>query len=210
MDNLSFDLKYLILKNIYSYKDALSMRFINKDFYNEIPFIKIKILFLNKILDPNYKYKISRVMNCRGDRMNSVIPCINGETCKMTKSGTIYFRHGIALGRVLLYYPFYIKKKELTQLSYLMLTIASQVQIHGLFRKNPFITETDCLAVSSSTGFEILGLADQRIKPDETKYGRCYQRYIPYCRHCVNRWQMLDIHCPFIIKIRQQFINKKI
>ena len=187
MDKLPLEIIGLISNSIGSYVDINSARSINKFFNKVITIKKIKILYLNKLLDSKKK----------NNKFNKRLRCISsGITSEIRENNISYLCHGMPLEGIIFYYPSNLESVYPTKLTDQLLNILICKKIF-IDRISPSQTKF----ISPNSINEILSLSDKRLKPENCEYGKCILRYIPYCRHCIQKWKLIDNNCKFIIKI---------
>ena len=175
MKNLPTDILYLISNFLNNHLDISNLRLVSKEFYNSIPKLKLKILYMDHL----FKFTIK----------NKRVKCINSHINEIQRSN---------VGKTTLYYPFY---KQIDNSPNNLSTINQLImkKVKGKLVRNLNDTlSIDFYKKIEKAGKEIINVSDNLIKNKECKYGMYIKRYIPYCAKCTKKYDIID-DCTFIM-----------
>jgi len=199
MERIPNDLIPYIAKFLKNYRYILNLRLTSKDFHTTINQAKFKILFMQK-------YISIMCLNNSSRKLNSLIfnHRFNPNRLKCINNNNNDTEHGFNMGAIILYYPIQkkgdkgnpngnlskifdglIRKKLRNKLVNLN---KNETKMFNKYNRNI----TDCYQ-------ELIQLSDHLIKPNECKYGRCVKRFVPYCKDCSIRFDIVDKDYNFII-----------
>jgi len=177
MENLPTDILYLISKFLNNHFDICNLRLVSKEFYNSIPKLKLKILYIDYL----FKFTIK----------NKRVKCINAHNNELQIQR-------LNIGKTTLYYPFY---KQTNNSSNDLSTINQLImkKVKGkLVRNLSDSFSNDFYKIIEKSGKEIINVSDNLIKNNECKYGMYTKRFIPYCFRCIKKYDLID-DCKFIM-----------